>query len=350
MSNQSIPTINHYVALIRIKSFDDSPAFVEKIAQKIINYLDLKVVKSDSNLFYPQGVTLAYILSESHLLIHSWPEFGTIHLDLVTCGYHSVKEFEDALKSAFLNNADSIMIKSVEFDKNKTTPLVRLQEKNILESIKRKVAVCTLSGGLDSAVAAAVMAEAGFELHFIFFDWGQKTYKKELDCAKALARHYQANLEVTDIPFLKTLPGISLTQKETLTTEINEYVPNRNAIMESQAIAYAEYLKAGAVCVGSTGGDRICPDNSPRFIDAMQYLIDEGTLLKPSVKIIAPLISTDKTGTIQLGLKLGVPFKLTWSCHNNVEIACGHCSNCRERIVAFGKNKFKDPIGYEPQV
>lgn len=119
MSDQSIPTINHYVALIRIKSFDNPSAFVEKIAQKIINDLDLKVVKSISHLFYPQGVTLAYILSESHLLIHFWPEFDTIHLDLVICSYRSIKEFEDALKSAFPNNTDSIKVKSVDFDKRK---------------------------------------------------------------------------------------------------------------------------------------------------------------------------------------------------------------------------------------
>ena len=194
-----------------------------------------------------------------------------------------------------------------------------------LETIDRKSAVCTVSGGLDSAVAAALMADAGFRLHFIFFDWGQKTYEKELECAQALAKHYNADLEVIEVSLLKFLPGISLTQKETLTTAINEYVPNRNAILESQAVAYAEYLKAGAVCIGSTGGDRICPDNSPQFVEAMQHLVNEGTLLKPPVQVIAPLIQTDKIGAVKLGFELGVPFEHTWSCHNNVDVACGHC-------------------------
>lgn len=215
-----------------------------------------------------------------------------------------------------------------------------------LEVMKRRKAVCTVSGGLDSAVAAALMAEAGFELHFIFFDWGQKTYEKELKCAQALAKHYHADLKIVEVPFLKTLPGVSMTQKETLTTEINEYVPNRNAILESQAVAYAEYLKAGAVCIGSTGGDHIAPDNSPQFIDAMQRLIDEGTVLKPPVQIVAPLMPTNKTGAVKLGLKLNVPFELTWSCHNNTEAACGYCSNCKSRIEAFNLNESHDPIKY----
>ncbi len=221
---------------------------------------------------------------------------------------------------------------------------IKIQKR--LEEINRRSAVCTISGGLDSAVAAALMAEAGFGLHFIFFDWGQKTYIKELECAQALARHFSATIKIVEVPLIKSLPGVSLTQKETLTTAINEYVPNRNAILESQAVAYAEYLKAGAVCIGSTGGDHICPDNSPKFIEVMQRLVDEGTLLKPSIQVIAPLIHTDKVGAVKIGLELGIPFELTWSCHNNIDAACGHCSNCESRLEAFKLNGKKDPIQY----
>ncbi|MEK7504207.1 MAG: 7-cyano-7-deazaguanine synthase, partial [Patescibacteria group bacterium] len=158
----------------------------------------------------------------------------------------------------------------------------------------REIAVCTVSGGLDSAVAAAMMAEKKLKLNFIFFDWGQKTYERELLCATQLAKHYSADLMKVEVPILKQLPGISLTQEETLTTAIDEYVPNRNAILETQAVAWAEVLRASLVCVGSTGGDHICPDNSPAFIEMMQQLINQGTMLKPSVKIVAPLTNTDK--------------------------------------------------------
>lgn len=223
----------------------------------------------------------------------------------------------------------------------------RVELSRKLETVDRKRAVCTVSGGLDSAVAAAVMHQAGFELHFIFFDWGQKTHDKELECATKLAEHFNADLEVVEVPFLKRLPGISLTQSETLTTAIDEYVPNRNAILETQAVAFAEYLKAGAVCIGSTGGDHICPDNSPQFVDAMQNLVDEGTMIKPSIQIVAPLAETDKIGAVKLGVELGVPFELTWSCHNGIEAACGHCSNCESRLEAFRLNGLEDPIVYE---
>jgi 7-cyano-7-deazaguanine synthase len=224
---------------------------------------------------------------------------------------------------------------------------IEAKVKKRLKTISRRDAVCTVSGGLDSAVAAAIMAKLGFNLHFIFFDWGQKTYEKELKCTKALAKYFNATLKIVEVPILKSLPDISLTQKETLTTAINEYVPNRNAILESQAVAYAEYLKAGDVCIGSTGGDHICPDNSPKFVEIMQRLVDEGTLLKPPIQLIAPLVHTDKIGAVKIGYELGVPFELTWSCHNNTDLACGYCSNCKSRLEAFRLNGKKDPIEYE---
>lgn len=215
-----------------------------------------------------------------------------------------------------------------------------------IENVERRTAVCTVSGGLDSAVAAAVMHKAGMKLHFIFFDWGQKTYDKERECAEKLAAHYRANLQMVEVPLLKNLPGISLTQQETQTTAINEYVPNRNAILETQAVAFAESLKAGVVCVGSTGGDHICPDNSEGFIGAMQSLVEEGTMIKPPIRMVAPLIATDKIGAVKMGIELGVPFEHTWSCHNNIDKACGVCSNCESRLEAFRLNGMQDPIQY----
>lgn len=219
-----------------------------------------------------------------------------------------------------------------------------------LETINRRRAVCTVSGGLDSAVSAAIMSRLGFKTDFIFFDWGQKTYKKELECAQALAKYYMADLNVVEVPLLKELPEISLTETETLTTAVNEYVPNRNSIFETQAVAFAESLRAGVVCVGSIGGDHNCPDNTPQFIEVMQQLVDQGTMLKPSIQMIAPLISMDKIGVVKLGLELGIPFELTWSCHNNNNLACGQCSNCIARIEAFQTNGIIDPIPYEKNI
>lgn len=222
----------------------------------------------------------------------------------------------------------------------------RLPEQLLGVEHERRSAICTVSGGLDSAVAAASMHAQGYDLTFVFYDWGQKTIERERECSQRLAEHYGAKWMEVEVPVLKQLPGVSLTQAETQTVAINEYVPNRNAILETQTVAIAEAYKAGAVCVGSTGGDHICPDNSPDFIKAMNGLVLEGTMLRPPIVVHAPLINTDKIGAVAAGLELEVPFEHTWSCHNNTDKACGKCSNCESRIEAFEFNGVKDPIEY----
>lgn len=97
MKIQSTPTINHLSALIRLDNLLDSLAFIEGIADKIVEDLNLKVVKKIDNKFEPIGRTLVYILSESHLAIHTWPEFNTFHIDLVSCSNTSVSDFDKVL-------------------------------------------------------------------------------------------------------------------------------------------------------------------------------------------------------------------------------------------------------------
>jgi len=118
MVDQSIPTINHYIALIETDSFDTSVSFVENLAQDIINDLDLTVVKKITHLFSPSGITLAYLLSQSHLIIHTWPESGIIHIDLVVCSDCSKNEFQNSLRYALSEcGVHSTEIRSVNFDK-----------------------------------------------------------------------------------------------------------------------------------------------------------------------------------------------------------------------------------------
>jgi len=118
MTNQSTPIINHFVAVIKSGQFDNSIGKIEELARSIIGDMDLNVVKKFNHMFSPQGTTLVYILSESHLIIHTWPESGLIHIDLVTCSPRLEKEFESSLKYAFVDfNPTSIEVKSVDFDK-----------------------------------------------------------------------------------------------------------------------------------------------------------------------------------------------------------------------------------------
>lgn len=117
MTNQSIPTINQHIALVTLDLTDDSLGSTEQIAEDLIADLDLNVVKKITHSFHPKGTTLAYILSESHLLVHTWPELGIIHIDLVTCSYRGEKEFENSLKAVFSEyKVKSMEIKSVSFD------------------------------------------------------------------------------------------------------------------------------------------------------------------------------------------------------------------------------------------
>jgi len=116
MTNQSIPWIKQFVALIKIEPFDNSMEFVNDLAKSIVSNLHLKVVKKISHTFSPIGITLGYILSQSHLVIHTYPEYGVIHVDLAMCTNRSDKEFEDSLRYGFhKQKIYSIEVKTINF-------------------------------------------------------------------------------------------------------------------------------------------------------------------------------------------------------------------------------------------
>lgn len=216
-----------------------------------------------------------------------------------------------------------------------------------------KKAVCLISGGLDSTVATAVAQSKGFDLYFLFLDYGQKTANKEMSCVDKLSKVYKPKkMWKIKLPWIKAFGGSALLDTDVPLDERNfrlEYVPFRNSIFLSIATALAETIGANAIFVGSSGGDHICPDNSPKYIQAFQKVIGMGTMLYKDIKIVAPLIKTDKIGAIKIGAKLGVPFEKTWSCHNNTKLACGHCSNCKSRLEAFADQKIIDLIPYKDE-
>ncbi len=217
--------------------------------------------------------------------------------------------------------------------------------------MKNKKAICLISGGLDSAVASAIAINKGYQPIFLFLRYGQKTVKKEEWCLDQLVKHWHIkDVHKVDLPWIKDFGGSALLDKNISLDEKNfrlEYVPFRNSIFLAVATALAEVEKADLIVVGSTGGDHICPDNRPVFIKAFQKIISMGTMLKKDIKIFHPLTKTDKTGAVKIGEKLKVPFEFTWSCHNGIDFACGHCSNCLSRIEAFNLNVSQDPIEYE---
>lgn len=214
------------------------------------------------------------------------------------------------------------------------------------------IAAGLISGGLDSTVVAAYMSQEFDQSHFLFADYGQKTVDREKKSFFDLCEFYQPqSAEVIDLTWMRRIGTSALFEEETRLVSANrkhEYVPFRNACLLSAGVALAENVEATAVLIGSTAGDTTCPDNSQAFLDAFQQVVREGTMTETEIDLVAPLINLDKTGVIELGLELGAPLELSWSCHNNNQsIACGECTNCASRLRAFRNLGIDDPLEYE---
>ncbi|MDD4351803.1 MAG: 7-cyano-7-deazaguanine synthase [Candidatus Gracilibacteria bacterium] len=205
-------------------------------------------------------------------------------------------------------------------------------------------AVILLSGGLDSAVVLSKIRQDCKNIFGLFFNYGQKTNEKELNCATALAEHYRLEvLKVIDIKFLAELTKAALCDRNADVNAGNEYVPFRNGLFLSIATALAESVEADVIYIGSTGGDQICKDNSSAFRSAFEGAIREGTNTEKTIQVVAPLANLDKSGVVRKGFQLGTPFEITWSCHNAEGSPCGTCSNCQSRQKAFNEIHEKDP-------
>jgi 7-cyano-7-deazaguanine synthase len=219
----------------------------------------------------------------------------------------------------------------------------------------KPVAVVLLSGGLDSCVAAAV-ARLRFDLALFHANYGQLTLLRELAAFQALAEFFGVRQTLTvDLPFLAQIGGSSLTdRRQPIPMAAEEppgipttYVPFRNSILLAAAVAWAEALGAQAVFVGANVLDNPgYPDCRPEYFAAYQRLIDLGTRPETKIVIEAPLINLDKAGIVRLGLDMGAPLHLTWSCYQGETLACGRCSSCRLRLKGFAEAGIKDPIPY----
>lgn len=251
--------------------------------------------------------------------------------------------------------------------------------------MKGKLAVCLVSGGLDSTIVAAIAKEQGYDLNFLFLRYGQRTSIKEENCLDKVSKFLGVKkIWKIDIPWLTEFSKSIIFDENILQNEIDQYVeiipntsdretsinikkqqnnhtviktkpkmrlvcmPFRNSIFLSIAGALAETIGAEAIFIGSSGSD-ICPDNSSEYLALFQKVIDQGAKFRKGIKIIAPLINANKIDTVKIGIQLKVPFGLTWSCHNNVNVACRYCNSCKERLNAFKSNGIDDPIKYAEQ-
>lgn len=224
-----------------------------------------------------------------------------------------------------------------------------------------KKAVCLVSGGIDSCVSMFLAKKAGYEIHALSFDYGQR-HKKELKCAKEVASVVKAKKHVVFDIDLSKFGGSSLVDKSSdipkdkdladISKSIpSTYVPARNTVFLSIGLAYAEVVDADAIFIGATATDYSgYPDCRPKYIAAFQKITTLGTKRgvdgKP-IKIEAPLLYLKKSEIIKKGLELGAPLDKTWSCYQGSAKACGRCDSCLLRLKGFKEAGFKDQIEYD---
>ena len=224
-----------------------------------------------------------------------------------------------------------------------------------------KKAVCLISGGLDSCVASFIAKENGYEIYALSFHYEQR-HKKELLCAENIAKAVGAKKHITlDIDF-NTIAGSSLLTAsqsgirdhdlEDIGRDIpSTYVPARNTVFLSLALAYAETIDADAIFLGANAVDFSgYPDCRPKYIQAYQKMADLATkrgVEGNPISIEAPLLRLTKSEIIKTGLKLKIPFENTWSCYRGKEKACGHCDSCVLRLKGFKDAGIKDPVPYD---
>jgi 7-cyano-7-deazaguanine synthase len=227
----------------------------------------------------------------------------------------------------------------------------------------QKPAVILLSGGLDSATVAAIARAEGFGLHALSVDYGQR-HRFELKAAARVAKalgvkqHTVVKVDLaqfggsalTDsIEVPKDRPGDQMSHDIPVT-----YVPARNTVLLSLALARAETLAAADIFIGVNAVDYSgYPDCRSEFIEAFSRLANLGTKAgiegRMNFKIHTPLIELTKAQIIRRGIELGVDYGLTHSCYdpNAAGLSCGRCDACQLRLAGFKEAGVEDPVSYE---
>jgi 7-cyano-7-deazaguanine synthase len=230
----------------------------------------------------------------------------------------------------------------------------------------RERAVVCLSGGMDSSVCAALAAR-DYDAYAVHFSYGQRTEARELASARRVAERLgMRQFLPLRMDLFRQIGGSALVDRtiavpqavsaaeaavEEMATRRGAevpvtYVPFRNAHFLSAAVSWAEVLGAKRVFIGAVEQDSSgYPDCRPAYYQAFQRVVEQGTR-DGSIVLETPLIHMRKREIVALGVALGAPFDLTWSCYSGEDRACGVCESCALRLRAFAEAGVPDPIAY----
>jgi len=222
---------------------------------------------------------------------------------------------------------------------------------------KSNLAICLISGGMDSCVTAAIAAGETDEIAFLHVSYGQRTERRERRAFNEIADFYniEKRLDIS-IEYLARIGGSSLTDKSIEVTEADlesteiptSYVPFRNANILAIATSWAEVLGATAIYIGAVAEDSSgYPDCRPEFFAAFEKTIETGTKPETEISIKTPIIQLSKAEIVKKGIELNAPLHLSWSCYQSETRACGTCDSCALRLRGFAIAGIKDPIEYK---
>ena len=212
--------------------------------------------------------------------------------------------------------------------------------KPMTKNIDNKKSLILLSGGLDSLVCLGVFKDK-YNIDFaLFFNYGQLSYKNELNSVKKICKHYKIKLKTINLPWLKNLSKTSvLTQNsKNIQTDDIVWIPNRNGLFLNIAGSFAEELNYTNIIIGANSEEaKEFPDNSIDFIKAVNNEFKFST--QKDIKIIAPLADYDKNEIVRLAIENKVPLEYVWSCYTDKSKHCGVCKSCIGLKNALGYNK-----------
>lgn len=239
---------------------------------------------------------------------------------------------------------------------------------------KQKKALVLCSGGVDSTtlLAMAVNEYGAGNVYALSISYGQK-HLREIEAAKAVAAYYGVEQRFLDLGAIfadsqcsllsqssQAVPHGTYAEQQAQASEgastaslgpeaasetpVSTYVPFRNGLFLSAAASMALSLECSVVYYGAHHDDvagNAYPDCSLEFVEAMNHAIVEGT--GGELRLEAPFVEASKADIVRVGLELGVPYELTWSCYEGGEVPCGQCATCLDRAQAFAANNAEDP-------